>query len=448
MRIFKLLSRFIICILCVFCINSVSLAEEDLSIKQDIIPEQIVEQEPKTEQNGLLNKTKEVVSWLTSETIQTFNKNISNDFDKFEPKINLEPTTFVPIEAKIGLMLMKALSAIDAVLQISLVRFAVIFLLIMYAFWVGLEAYKLIRDSGDYKTAFYNIFKQGIIIAVWIMILRYGPAKIFAMIISPILALGTYLSDFILGAVAETYKVNIPDTCGAIHNYVNADKSLELLVDADTAADILCLPSRISIYFYHATATAFQWIKYGFGHSATMVIVGIVSIVIFIKCIFKYAFMTLGVTADLFLKLLMLPFTALAESMPSNSEKNIAGQVFNGLLKVFKTQKVSDILSSFVNVAIYFVSLSILVAICALLLTNIISLNGDNSYSVGSAITTIISGCFILYLANRADTFVGKLGGNVDNSFGKQLQDSAQLLWNNTKKFTTNIVKSLFKDKS
>lgn len=448
MRIFKLLSRFIICILCVFCISNVSLAEEDLrSVEPNSAPEQIIEQESKSEQIPTSDETEEKVSWFTKDNIQTFNKNISNDFENFEPHINLDSKTFVPIEAKIGLMLMKALSALDNVLQISLIRFAIIFLLFMYAFWVGLEAYKLIRDSGDYKTAFYNIFKQGLTIGIWIMILQYGPAKIFALVVSPILGFGSYLSDFILGAVAETYKVNIPDTCAAIHNYVNADKSLNLLVDADTAANIMCLPSRISVYFYHATATAFQWIKYGFGHSVTMIIVGIVSVVIFIKCIFKYAFMTLGVAADLFLKLLMLPFTALSESMPSNSEKNLAGQLFNGLLKVFKTQKVSDVLSAFINVAIYFVSLSIIIAICAVLLSNIISLNGDNSYSVGSAITTIISGCFVLYLANRADELAGKLGGRVDNSFGKKFQDDAKRLWNDAKALTTSLVKTWAKNK-
>ena len=442
MRIFKLLSRFIICILCLFCISGVSLAEEDVSIEQDAVPEQVIGQDAQSEQKN------EPQSWLDSENIQTFNKNISNDFEHFQPNMNLNSKTFVPIEARIGLMLMKALSAVDIVLQTSLVRFAVIFLLIMYVFWIGLEAYKLIRDSGDYKTALYNIFKQGLTICIWIIILQYGPAKIFALVVSPILSLGNYLSDFILGAVAETYKVNIPDTCGAIHNYVNTNKSLELLVDPDTAANIMCLPSRISIYFYHATATAFQWIKYGLGHSITMIIVGIVSIVIFVKCIFKYAFMTLGVVADLFLRLLMLPFTALAESMPSSSEKNIPGQVFNGFLKIFNTQKLSGVLSTFINAAVYFVSLSIIIAICAILLTNIISLDGDNNYSVGSAITTIISGCFILYITKRADDLAGKLGGGVNNAFGKQMQDNAKLLWNKTKKFTVDLVKTWVKNKN
>lgn len=444
MRIVKLLSRFIICILCVFCIRGVY-GEELLPADQDSIPEQIVDQEITSEQEQNSEQPTEQKNWLDTNDITTFNQNISKDFDKFEPKIDLNPDTFVPIEAKLGLMLMKALSVIDTVLQMSLVQFAVIFLLFMYIFWVGMEAYKLIRDSGDYKTALYNIFKQGITIVIWIVILNYGPIKIFSMIVSPILALGTYLSDFILGAVAETYKVNIPDTCAAIHNYVNADKSLNLLVDADTAANIMCLPSRISIYFYHATATGFQWIKYGLGHSITMIVVGIVSIVIFVKCIFKYAFMALGIATSLFLTLMMLPFTALAESMPSNSEKNIAGQVFNGLLKVFNTQKLTSVLFVFVNAAVYFVSLSIVIAICAALLANIISLDSNGGYSVGSVITTILGGYLVLYFANQTDSLAKKIGGNVDNTYTQKFQDAAKIVWGNAKNLATKLAQTWIK---
>lgn len=423
MRILKLLSRFIICILCTSCLCNVSIAASNLPT----------------------GDVGEYGNFLTHDNISVFNENLAKDFDKFEPKIDLNPTTFVPIEAKIGLMLMKALSAVDDVLQSSLVRFTVIFLLIMYAFWIGLEAYKLIRDSGDYKTALYNIFKQGITIAIWIIILNYGPTKIFAMIVSPILTLGTYLSDFILGAVAETYKVNIPDTCAAIQNYVHTDKSLNLLVDADTAANIMCLPARASVFFYHATATGFQWIKSGLGTSPIMIALGIVSVVIFIKCIFKYAFMTLGIVVSLFLTLLMLPFTALAESMPSSSEKNFAGQFFNGLLKIFNTQKLSNIIGKFINATIYFVSLSIIIAICATLLTNIVSLGADNQYTTGSAMTIILSGCLVLYLANQTEKLTKDIGGDIDNSFGKQMEGNAKILWADVKKIGNSLFKAWLK---
>ena len=423
MRIFKLFLRFIICILCICCLCRVSVAEINLP---DVVKETIAEQ---TDQ-------------LKTEAIQIFSTNISNDIEHFKPNMDLNPKTFVPIEAKIGLMFMKALSVFDGILQISLVRFMITFLLFMYAFWVGLEAYKLIHTSGDYKTVLYNIFKQGITIGIWIIVLNYGPAKIFSMLVSPILGLGTYLSDFLLGTVAETYKVNIPDTCAAIQNYVNTNTSLDLIIDSDTAANIMCLPSRMSVYFYHATATGFRWIKDGIGNSITMVIVGILSIIIFVKCIFKYAFMTLGIVADLFLKLLLLPFTALAESMPATKEDHFFAKVFSGLRSVFDTAKLSSVISVFINTAIYFVSLSIVISICALLLTNIISFGTASEYTLGGAITTLITGCLVLYLVGQLDNLIKNIGGSIDNSFGKQLMDDAKLLWNGAKNLSMKIFKN------
>ena len=215
-----------------------------------------------------------------------------------------------------------------------------------------------------------------------------------------------------------------------------------LLIDADAAANIMCLPGRISTYFYHAIGTSFDLIKHGFGHSVTEICVGIISIFIFVKCIFKYAFMTLGVVADLFLKLLMLPFTALAESMPKTDEKNYAGQIFSGFLSIFNTQKLSDIISAFINAAIYFVSLAIVIAICAALLTNIISIGSNGQYVVGSAMTTILAGCLVLHLANKADSLANQVGGKIDNSFGKQLQSDTKTVWSNMKNFGTKLVKA------
>lgn len=425
MRIGKIFSRLLTCVMGIFLFCSVSVAATNL---------------PSGEVGDYGN-------WFNQNNVQQFNSTITSDFQKFEPKLNIDAKTFVPIEAKIGLMFMKALSGIDYILQVSLVRFIIIFLLIMYAIWIGLSAYKTIKDSTDYKTVFYDIFKQGIILAIWILVLNYGPAKIFVAVVSPILSLGTYLSDFILNTVANTHKINIPDTCAAIHNYVNNDSGAgKLLFDADTAANIMCLPSRISVFFYHAVGTGFRWAAHGFGHSVTMIIVGIVSVVMFIGCIFKFAFMTLGVIADLFLTLLLLPFTAVAESLNKAPDgESIPGRIYNGFLSLFvKTQKTSDVLGVFINAALYFVFLSIIIAICAALLSNIISLSSMNEYTVGSAVTTILSGCLVFYLAGQTDKMIENITGNknlIDNSFGKQLTADAKTLWGDFKKIATGIVK-------
>ena len=377
-------------------------------------------------------------TWINQENMEKFSDSISTDLNEFQN--NFETTvkspTFVPIEVKLGLALMEAFYDIDAVLQMSLIPFTIIFLFIMYALWIGLEAYILMRDSGDYKAVIYDIFKKGLTIAVWVIILNYGLAKIFALIIAPIISIGTYLSDFILNATAKTYNINLPDTCTAIHNYVNTQNASNLLIDSNAAADIMCLPGRISTFFYHATATGFKWMIYGMTNSFTAILIGAISIFVFVKCIFKYAFMTLGVVADLFLKILLLPFTAIAESIPTTKEKNYLGQIFNGFLGLFNTKnfKISDVITAFITAAVYFVGLSIVISICAALLSNTISLDADNSYSLASGMTALLTGWLILHLANKADEYAKKLGGSIDNSLGTSLQDDTKTLIQDAKK--------------
>lgn len=430
MQILKFLSKFLMCILCALCINN--------SFAANNVP------------TGDIG---EYGNWITSENVEKFSTQTSTDMEKFQSGFQnkTNSTTFVPIEAKIGLSFMRALSSIDYVLQISLVRFTIMFLFVMYAFWIALTAYKMARDSDDYKNVLYDVFKKGIIIAIWVIVLNYGPAKIFIMLISPILALGTAFSDFILNTIVQSFGESLPDTCMAIHNYVNQNattvvannQSAQLLVPPETAANIMCLPARISMFFYHATGAAWKWMIGGFGHGITQIVMGAICVVIFIKCIFKYAFMTLGIVADLFLKLLMLPFTALAEAMPSTSEKNYAGQIFNGFLKIFNADKfkLSGLISAFVNAVIYFVSLAIIIGICAALLMYVIPTDTNPGYSVGGAMTTILCGCLILYMANKAEEWAKKLGGSIDNSFGEQLQNDVKTLWGGTKKVTGKIYK-------
>ena len=436
MRILKFLSRFLICMLCVCSLCTTSFAAGNVPY----------------------GDVGDYGDWMTSDNMDSFKTETSHDLEIFQEgfqQTNLQSTSFVPIEAKLSLSFMKALSAIDKVLQSSLVRFTIIFLFIMYAFWIALESYKMMRDTTDYKTLLYDIFKKGLIIAIWVFVLDYGPAKIFTILVSPILALGTYISDFILSAVAGTYDVNIPDTCGAIRDYVNnnvattiaSGEKVKLLIEPDAAANIICLPGRMSVYFYQATKAAWHWMINGFFHNTSALIMGAICVVIFVKCIFKYIFMTLGVVADLFLTLLMLPFTALAESMPSTSEKNYAGQIFSGFLKVFHTKKLSEVIIVFINAAIYFVSLAIVIALCAALLTNIIDLSNTPEYSTGRAMVTILCGCLVLYLAGKTEDLAKQIGGSIDNSFGEEVKASGKTLWGDTKRIAGYIYKDWLKKK-
>lgn len=435
MRIIKILSKFFVCILCAFVLCAPVFGASNMP----------------------MGDIGDYGNYLTDDNLEKVNLDMTNDATKFQESFSsnathLESSNFVPFEVRIGLMFMKALSSIDYVLQISLVRFTIIFLFLMYALWIAVEAYKMMHESSDYKKVLYDVFKKGIIIVAWVAVLTYGPAKIFMMVISPILDFATYISNFILDSVAQTSGAKFSDTCAAIHRFVDAnvatpvanDKTATLLVDANSTANIMCLPGRLSVFFYNATGTAFKWFTHGFGHSATQIVMGAICIIIFVKCIFKYAFMTLGVVADLFLTLLMLPFTALAEALPSTSEKSYIGQILNGFLSIFNTRKLSDIIMVFINAAIYFVSLAIIIAICAGLLDFIVL---SEQYETGAAMTTILCGCLVLYLAGKADELAQKVGGSIDNSFGKQLQSDVKTLWGDTKNVAGKIYKDWLKRK-
>jgi len=443
MLIKKILKGIFIAVFCAFCVCGVSLAVEPTNPTAPTTTATTTATDPTQQENQ-----------MTPEAASQFNSRVSQEITDFQNgfESNLRSTDFVPIEAKLGFMFMKALSAIDYVLQISLVRFTIIFLFVMYALWIGLESYRMMRDSTDYKTVLYDIFKRGMIIAVWVLILNYGPAKIFDLVIEPIMSVGRYLSDFILNAVAQTYNIDIPDTCGAIHNYVDREvasqmavqSDFKLLVNANASADIMCLPSQISVYFYHAVAAAFRWMIYGFGHSVVAVVVGAISIIIFIKCIFKYAFMTLGIVADLFLTLLLLPFVAIAEALPTTKETNYLGKIFSEFSKFFNTKntkKMSDVLSVFINTAIYFASLAIVVALCAALLSRIIDVNQSGSFIIADGMTTLLTGFFVLYLANKAEELAQQIGGKIDNSFGQDLQKGSKTLWGDAKKLGGSLLK-------
>lgn len=435
MRILKTLSRLFVCAICALSLCTSAFAWGNMP----------------------LGDVGEYGNWLTGENVTKITDGASGDMEKFQEgfQSQIRSAGSVPLEAKLGLSFMRALSAIDYVLQKSLVRFVIVFLFIMYAFWITIEAYKMIRETSDYKTVLYDIFKKGIIIAIWVSALNYGPAKIFTMLIEPILALGATFSDFILNAVADTYNQNFPDTCGAIQQYVENNAATDvangntagLLVSPKTAANIMCLPAQISVFFYHGISAAWKWMLGGFGHSGTQIVMGAICIVVFIKCVFKYAFMTLGIVASLFLTLLMLPFTALAEAMPTTTEKNYAGQIFSGFLKLFNTKKLSAVISVFVNAAIYFISLSIIIAICAALLANVISISNTPEYSAGGGMAAILCGCLVLHLANKAKDLAEQIGGSIDNTFGQKLQDDSKKLWGNAKSFSGKIYKDWIKKK-
>lgn len=376
-------------------------------------------------------------TWATPHNLDMFKTEMTNDITQFQSAFQSQQLVqdYVPIEAKVGLAFMNALSLVGDVLDNSLVRFVVIFLIVGYIFWIMFEAYQMMKSGKGAKDLTINIIKKGALIAIWIIILEQGPAQVFMWIMGPIITVGTYMSDLILNAVANASGASLPDTCAAIHAYTADHTSARMLIDAGAAADMMCVPTRLSGFFYTAVAAGWQWMIAGIGHSAFTFLIGAVFVVLFVYNIWKFALMALGVIADLFLAVLMLPFTAIAETLGKTSYKGIAGDIFNGFLGLFKVESLSAQIQRFINAAIYFVSLSIVVALCAALLSGVVDANLaaqiptlDNP----NFIMTLLTGALVAYLANRGGEIAKNLGGSVNDSFGQQVGGDIKKLWNKT----------------
>lgn len=383
-------------------------------------------------------------TWATEANMQLFQNNLRNDISTFQSEAQAKQLVkdYVPIEAKVGLAFMNALSLVGDVLDNSLVRFAIIFMIVAYIFWVMFEAYNMMTKGSSAMELGENLVKKGAILAIWIIILIQGPAEVFMWVMGPIISVGSYISDLILNAVANSAGAEIPDTCAAIREYAAAHTSARMLIDANAAADILCVPTRLSGFFYTAVAAGWQWVIAGIGNSAFTVLVGVIFIGIFIYNIWKYALIALGVVMDLFLAVLMLPFTAIAETIGKTSYKGIAGDIFNGFLAVFNTESLSKQIQRFINAAIYFVSLSIVIALCAALLSGTVSTNLaaqvptlDNT----GFIPTLLTGCLAAYFANRASEIAKNLGGSINSSFGTEFGNQIKKIGNNIKGFGKKV---------
>ncbi len=375
-------------------------------------------------------------AWATEHNLEEFKGTLSNDLTQYRPKQMV--ADYVPIEARLGLMLMNALTTIAEVLDDSLVRFVIIFMLIGYAFWIMFEAYKMMTDGkGAIKALAENIVKKGGMIAIWIAVLSIGPAQVFMWIMGPIITIGTYMADLILNSVTSASGAQLPDTCAAIRDFAATHTSPNMLIDANGAADILCLPTRLSGFFLTAIAAGWEWMGAGIGTSAFTFLVGLAFVILFAIAMYRFALMALGVIADLFLGIMLLPFTAVSETLGKTSYKGIAGEIFNGFLGLFKVESLQSQITRYINAAIYFVSLSIVIGVCAALLSWTVDANlATMTPTIDSPDFTItfLTGCIVLYLAYKSDKIAKDLGGNIDAGIelGKKFEKDAVTLGKNT----------------
>lgn len=375
--------------------------------------------------------------WSTDANRELVVSAIVDELNNFGPTATSVPHSFVPIEAKLGLAFMGGMAKVGNALDYSLVRFAIMFMLVAYAFWVAFEAYNLIGTGADAKKTVKDILMKGIIISVWLIVLKFGIAKAFSMIMLPIISAGTFLSTTIWASITSTAGFALPDTCAAIKDYAQIYTPEDLKITAETAAGILCMPSQMSGFFVTIIGIGWRWIVSSAGVSLFSAAVGIIITWLALKAMWKYLFIALGVIADIFLALMLLPFTAIAETTAKTQYKGVAGDIFNSFLGIFKAESLETQITRIVKAVLYFVCLAVATGVAVSLLTFVVNpTNGElNSEFAGfdGAVLLILTLLLVCYMADKTKKLAGDWGGKIDAGFGDQVKQDVTKLWNQSK---------------
>ena len=382
-------------------------------------------------------------SWATENNRKRFISSLTYDIEQFRGPGNQLVQDYVPIEAKVGMAFINAFSHIGNILDSSLVRFTIIFIVIMYGFWLMFEAYTIIIGESKVKDKLPEIIKKAIAVGAWTAVLSIGVAETFMLIVSPIMYIGTLLSDMILNAVSSVVGLNLPDTCGAIHQYVATHISDTNIIDPVSASNIMCLPSRLSGFFRTAMSLGWQWVLYGIGRSMFIFGVGVAFIIAFICLMWKFAFVAFGVIADIFLAIIMLPFTAISETVANTSYKGIAGHFFNGFVKLFSAEKLKTQIERIIDAALHFITMSIIISICIGLLSTVYSFDTTSmvpSIDNPSFTITLLTTALAIWLAKNASAKATEIGGKISTDVSDMLQKDAKNMWESTKTNTKKLI--------
>jgi hypothetical protein len=393
-------------------------------------------------------------AWSTPNNHAIIIGNLGKDLNALQNNFQNVMTSgdVVPLEARVARAVISAIERVGNVMERSLFGFISIFIAIMLLFWIMIQGYVFATKRGDLKDFAYKLVKQVAVCGVWIWIISQNPAAMFMSVMGPIIYVGSYFSDLILNTVTSSVGMQIPDSCAAIHNYIAENPASGTLIPGDALANMICVPTRLSGFFYTCVSAGFKWMSAGIGASAMTFFVGLAFVVVFFMNIWKFAIMALGVIVELFLVLLFLPFTAIAEAFKGMKTDGggMAGDIFGKFGGIFKTVDLSSTIQRFINAVIYFFCLSVIIAVCAALLSAVVTT--DMAAEVPTIdtqgfVTVFLTGCLVFYLANQAENLARELGGTGEDggAFGKAVRGDLKTLWGGTKKNAAEIWKILRK---
>ena len=387
--------------------------------------------------------------WATEHNREILVGNMKSDIETFQSGSELEYIeTGVPIEAKLGVIFIKALSHVADILNASLVRFVIIFLIAAFVFWVMFQAYRMFSNSkASTKDTIKDIVKRAVTLGIWLLLLGFGLPRLFGMIMGPIVSFGSYIAHLILNAAASNGGYALSDTCAAIHTYTAQHMANTYIIDSEFAADIICVPTRMSEFYYGSIKYGWQVMISGLGLSTFSFLTGLIFVILFTYAAFKFAITAFGVIADLFLVVILLPFTAISETIAKTDYDGIAGKIYNGFLGLFNPESfsLSNQVKKFVDASVYFVSLAIVVAIGGALLANGLQFDPISHIATplnGDRITMLLIGALVAYISTHAGDVAKTIGGGIEYTLGTELSNDAKNLYKETKKKIVEVIKA------
>lgn len=378
-------------------------------------------------------------SWATEQNRKLVTASIVQDLNNFGPTATTVANNYVPLDAKLGLAFMGGMTTIITAVGEPLVHFAMLFMLLAYAFWVAFEAYNLIGTGDDAKKVVREILIKGIWISVWLVALNFGLQEAFAMIMMPIVYLGNVIANVILSSITAVAGFTVPDTCAAIHQYVAANTPQNMVITAESAAGLLCIPSQMSSFFVTTMEIGWKWVVSAVGHSLFSAAIGLYVTYLSIVCIWKFLMISIGVIADLFLAVMLLPFTAIAETTAKTKYKGVAGDLFNSFLNIFKAEDLKTQINRVITAALYFVCLAVAIGVSMSLLAFIIDpstgkiLSTPELTGFAGSMVLILTLLLVCYLADKSKSLAEAWGGKIDSSWGTKLETDVKHLWTLTK---------------
>jgi hypothetical protein len=249
------------------------------------------------------------------------------------------------------------------------------------------------------------------------------------------------ISDIILNSVTAAATVSLPDTCAAIHQYTAARPISGAIISPEATANLLCVPTRMAGFMYTCVAAGLEWMKIGIGTSALTFFAGAVFVVIFIRNIWLFAVEALGVISSLFLAVMLLPFTAIAECFNGKTnmkDPDLFSRFFEMLTQMLGNGKLKLVgqLRTFIDAAIYYIILSIVASIGLALLAGVAQVNFADAVPTvknNDFMMVLIVGALVSHLANKAGSIAKDLGGAIEGEFGKKVGDDLTKAWKGTK---------------